>query len=102
MGSEDEVPSSYMVPCFEQIGLNKGKVPYVIPNMTGNYLPKTLSGLVGDGDDTRRPSLSREDCVLSGSLALETNSPASAKNHEEEQLSHLTQLESMVLNLNEE
>ena len=33
---EDEVLSSYMVPCFEQIGLNKGKVPYAIPNMTGN------------------------------------------------------------------
>ena len=48
MAKEDEVPSSYMVPHFEQIGLNKGKVPYVIPNMTGNYKPKTLSGLVGD------------------------------------------------------
>ena len=89
MTSEDEVPSFYMVPCFEQIGLNKGKVPYAIPNMTGNYKPKTLSGLAGDGDDTIRPSACREDSVSSGSLTLETNSPASAKNHEEEQLSHL-------------
>ena len=64
MASEDEVPSSYMVPHFEQTGLNKGKVPHPMPNMTGNYKPKTLSGLVGDGDDTIRPSPNRGQCFI--------------------------------------
>ena len=61
--------------------------------MTGSYEPKTLSGLMGDGDDTIRPSPRREDSVSSGSSTLETNSPTSAKNHEEEKLCHLRQLD---------
>ena len=97
--SEDEVPSSYMIPHFEQIGLNKGKSPHAIPNMTGSYKPKILSGLMGDGDDTIRLSPRREDSVLSGSSTLETNSPSSTKNHEEEQSSHLRQLDEYGIKL---
>ena len=95
--SEDEVPSSYMVPCFEQVEPNKGKVPYVIPNMFGNSKPKIPVNLVNDGENTRVPSLSREDSVSSGTSVSgvedEINRLALAKNKEEEQLLHLKQLD---------
>ena len=100
-GSEDEVPSSYMVPSFEQVGLNKGKIPYTIPNMSGNHQPKMLVNSMSKGDniknDIRMPSLSREGSISSETSATgvedEVNGSVSTKTNKEEELN-------MGLNLN--
>ena len=100
-GSEDEVPSSYMVPSFEQVGLNKGKIPYAIPNMLRNHQPKMLVNSMSKGDnnnnDIRMPSLSRESTISSETSASrvedEVNGLVLTKTNKEEELLHLKQFD---------
>ena len=71
-GSEDEVPSSYMVPGFGQVGLNKGKIQYAIPSMSGNHQSKMPVNLMSKDDnknDIRMPSLNREGSILTETSA---------------------------------
>ena len=100
-GSEDEVPWSYMVPSFEQVGLNKGKIPYAIPNISGNHQSKMPVNLMSKGDNTRddtgMPSLSREGKGSSETSASgveeEVNELVPTKTNKEEELLHLKQLD---------
>ena len=98
-GSEDDVPSSYMVPSFEQVGLNK--IPYAMPNMLGNHQPKMPVNLMSKGDNIkngiRMPSLSGEGSVSSETSASgvedEVNRLVPTKTNKEEELLHLKQLD---------
>ena len=80
-----------MVPRFEQVEPNKGKVPCAIPNMLENSKPKMPVNLASDSEPGRK------DSVSSGTLVTgvedEINKLALAKNKEEEQLLHLKQLD---------
>ena len=90
-----------MVPSFEQVGLNKGKIPYAIPNMLGNHQPKMPVNSMSKDDniknDIRMPSLSREGSVLTEASASgvedEVNGLVPTKTNKEEELLHLKQLD---------